>query len=100
MSPVKKMPEVGPGCHAVGEIIVAPDRSLSHPISHLKRLVAACRDMPVFIISPIFRFATSSYYSTAGRMTNFLDPDYVKIMLRDLNRVRLLLEGTQDREFF
>ncbi len=32
MSPLKKMPEVGPGCHAVGEIIVALDRSLSHPI--------------------------------------------------------------------
>jgi hypothetical protein len=38
MAPLKKIPEAGPGYHAVGELIVAPDRSLSHTISHLKRL--------------------------------------------------------------
>ncbi len=92
MAPLKKIPEAGPGYHAVGELIMAPDRSLSHSISHLKRLVAACGDRPVFLISPIFRFATSPRCSTAGHMTNFLDPDYVKVMLKDLNRIRILLK--------
>jgi hypothetical protein len=53
-------------------------------------LVAACGgDRSVFII----RFATSPCCSTAGHMTNFPDPDYNKTMLKDLNRIRLLLRS-------
>jgi hypothetical protein len=93
MSPLKKMPEAGPGYHAVGKLIIAPDRSLSNPISNLKRLVTACGDRAVFIISPIFRFVLSPCCGTAGHMSIFNDPDYVKTLLKDLNLIRLLLRS-------
>ncbi len=93
MSPLKKMPEAGPGYHAVGELIIAPDRSLCNPISNLKRLVTACGDWAVFIISPIFRFVLFPCCDTVGHMSNFNDPDYVKNLLKDLNRIRLLLRS-------
>jgi hypothetical protein len=74
--------------------LVAPDRSLSNPITNWKRLVIACGDGAVFIITPIFRFVTSPCCTASGHMTNFQDPDYVKILLKDLNRVRLLLKSS------
>jgi hypothetical protein len=95
MSTLKKIPESGSGYCAAGELIVALDRSLSNPITNLKRLVIACGDRAVFIITPILRFVTSPCSTTnSGHMTNFQDPDYVKILLKDLNRVRLLLKSS------
>jgi hypothetical protein len=54
MAPLKKLPEIGGGFHAVGELVVAPDRSLVYMMANLKQIAAACGDRPVFIVSPIF----------------------------------------------
>ncbi len=39
MLPLKKVPEIGGGFHAIGELVVEPDRSLSHTTTHLKWLI-------------------------------------------------------------
>jgi hypothetical protein len=44
MAPLKKLPEIGGGFHAVGELVVAPDRSLVYTMANLKQIVAACKD--------------------------------------------------------
>jgi hypothetical protein len=62
-------------------------------MANLKRIVAACGDRPVFIVSPIFRFTLSLCCATAGHMTNFQDPDFIKTLLKDLGRVRSLLKS-------
>jgi len=56
MAPLAKMPGGVGGYHAVSKLIVAPDRALANSISYLKRVVDACGEHPVFIISPHFRF--------------------------------------------
>ena len=68
----------GGGFHAAGDLVVATDRSLLHPVSNLKRIVEACGELPVFIVSPIFHFFLSPCCTTAGRMSNFTDPDFIK----------------------
>ncbi len=54
--------------------------------------MAACKDQAVFIVSPIFRFTLSPCCATAGHMTNFQDPDFIKTLLKDLGRIRTLLK--------
>jgi hypothetical protein len=82
MSQLKKVPECGKGFHAAGDLVVAPDRSLLHPISSLTRIVEACGEHLVFIVSPIFRFVLSPCCTTAGHMSNFTDPDFIKTLLK------------------
>ncbi len=55
---------------------------------NLKRIVAACKDQPVFIVSPIFRFTLSPCCAT-----NFQDPDFIKTLLKDRGRIRNLLKS-------
>jgi hypothetical protein len=96
MSPLNKIPESGSGYHAAGELIVAPDRSLSNPITNLKRLVIACGDPAVFYhhTSLQVRHFSLLHHQLGPKMTNFQDPNYVKVLLKDLNRVRLLLKSS------
>ncbi len=59
-----------------------------HADGNLKRIVEACGDHPVFI----FRFVLSPCCTSAGHMSNFSDPDYIKTLLKDLGRIRILLK--------
>jgi hypothetical protein len=92
MAPLSKSTGGESGYHAAGELIVAPDRALVSPINNLKRLVDACGEHPVFVISPHFRFVRGPYCYAAGHMTNFGDPDFIKEMVKDLSRVFQLLK--------
>jgi hypothetical protein len=92
MAPLAKATGGEGGYHAAGELIVAPDRALASPINNLKRLVEACGDHPVFVISPHFRFVRGPCCYTAGHMTNFGDPDFIREMVKDLSRVFQLLK--------
>jgi hypothetical protein len=92
MAPLAKGTGSESGYHAAGELIVAPDRALVSPINNLKRLVDACGEHPVFVISPHFRFVRGPCCYAAGHMTNFGDPDFIKEMVKDLNRVFQLLK--------
>jgi hypothetical protein len=86
-----KAPGGESGYHATGELIVAPDRALVNPIGNLKRLIEACGDHPVFVISPHFRFVRGLCCYAAGHMTNFGDPNFIREMVKDLSRVFHLL---------
>ncbi len=92
MAPLAKEPGGESGYHATGELIVAPDRALANPIGNLKRLIEACRDHPVFVISPHFRFVRGPCCDAAGHMTNFGDPNFIREMVKDLSRVFHLLK--------
>jgi hypothetical protein len=92
MAPLAKGTGGESGYHAAGELIVAPDRALVSPINNLRRLVDACGEHPVFVISPHFRFVRGPCCYAAGHMTNFGDPDFIKEMVKDLSRVFQLLK--------
>jgi hypothetical protein len=92
MAPLSKGSGGEIGYHAAGELIVAPDRALVSPINNLKRLIDACGEHPVFVISPHFRFVRGPCCYAAGHMTNFGDPDFIKEMVKDLGRVFQLLK--------
>jgi hypothetical protein len=92
MAPLSKGSGGETGYHAAGELIVAPDRALVSPINNLKRLIDACGEHPVFVISPHFRFVRGPCCYVAGHMTNFGDPDFIKEMVKDLGRVFQLLK--------
>jgi hypothetical protein len=78
MAPLAKATGGEGGYHAAGELIVAPDRALVNPISNLRRVIDACGDHPVFVISPHFRFVRGPCCYAAGNMTNFGDPGYIR----------------------
>ncbi len=92
MAPLAKVTGGEGGYHATGELIVAPDRALANPISNLKRVIEACGDHPVFVISPHFRFVRGPCCYAACHMTNFGDPGFIREMVKDLSRVFQLLK--------
>jgi hypothetical protein len=92
MAPLAKATGGEGGYHATGELIVAPDRALVNPIGNLKRVIEACGDHPVFVISPHFRFVRGPCCYAAGHMTNFGDPGFIREMVKDLSRVFQLLK--------
>ncbi len=92
MAPLAKATGGEGGYHAAGELIVAPDRALVNPINNLRRVIEACGDHPVFVISPHFRFVRGPCCYAAGHMTNFGDPGFIREMVKDLSRVFQLLK--------
>jgi hypothetical protein len=92
MAPLAKATGGEGGYHATGELIVAPNRALVNPIGNFKRVVEACGDHPVFVISPHFRFVRGPCCYAAGHMTNFGDPGFIREMVKDLSRVFQLLK--------
>ncbi len=74
------------GFHVVGELVVAPERALSHVHAQLKRAIDACEGHPVFIITPWPRFARTPCCSDVGHVTNFNNEDFLSSILGDLNK--------------
>jgi hypothetical protein len=94
MAPLAKATGGKGSYHAVGELIITPDRALANPISNLKRVIDACGEHLVFIISPHFRFVKGPCCYAAGHMSNFSDPGFIKEMVKDLSRILQLLKKT------
>jgi hypothetical protein len=92
MAPLGKTTGGQGGYHAVGKLIVTPDSALANPISNLKRVIEACGEHPVFIISPHFRFVKGPCCYAAGHMSNFGDPGFIREMVKDLSRIFQLLK--------
>jgi hypothetical protein len=92
MAPLAKATGGKGGYYAVGELIVAPDRALVNPISNLRRVIEACGDHPVFVISPHLTFVRGPCCYASGHMTNFGDPGFIREMVKDLSRVFQLLK--------
>ncbi len=79
------------GFHVVGELVVAPERALSHVHTQLKRAIDACEGHPVFIITPWPRFARTPCCSDSGHVTNFNNEDFLSSILGDLNKHKAAL---------
>jgi hypothetical protein len=77
--------------HVQGALVVAPDRALKNIIEQKKRLIQACGTRPVFIISPWLRFVRSPCFSELEHTANFSEPDFLKTIIADLNKLRYQL---------
>ncbi len=82
------------GFHVIGELVVAPERALSHVHTQLKRATDACEGHPVFIVTPWPRFVRTSCCSDSGHVTNFNNADFLSSILGDLNKHKAALRRT------
>jgi hypothetical protein len=79
------------GFHVQGALVVAPERALKNSLEQKKRLIEACGTHLVLIISPWPRFVRSPCCSELEHTTNFAEPDFLKTIIADLNRLRYQL---------
>ncbi len=68
--------------------MVASEKSISSSVSQLNRLICACGDRQIFILSVMPRFIIMPCCDHPGHMTNFLDENYLQTILRDLSALR------------
>jgi hypothetical protein len=57
MTQISNCVEGDDGFHVQGALIVAPDKALKFTMEQLRRMIDACGDHPVFIVSPWPRYA-------------------------------------------
>jgi hypothetical protein len=88
MNPISKCVEGDDGYHVKGALVVAPDKSLKNVLEQQGRIIKACGEHPVFIISPWPRFVRCPCCSEAEHVTNFSDPDFLNTILADLTKLR------------
>jgi hypothetical protein len=88
MAPLSQCVPKDKGFHAVGALVVAPERSISSTVTQLNRLISACGDRQGFILSVMPRFIIRPCCDHPGHMTNFLDENYLKTILPDLTSLR------------
>jgi hypothetical protein len=91
MNPISKCVEGDDGYHVKGALIVAPDRSLWLAIEQKRRIIEACGEHPVFVISPWQRYAKCPCCSELSHVTNFGDPDFISTLLADLTKLRYFI---------
>jgi hypothetical protein len=91
MTNISRSVEGDDGFHVKGALVVTPDKALKHVIDQLKRLIEACGSHPVFVISPWPRFVRCPCCSELGHTSNFSDPDFLKSIVSDLNKLRFQL---------
>jgi hypothetical protein len=88
MAPLSQCVPKDKGFHAVGALVVASERSISSTVTQLNRLITACGCRQVFILSVMPRFIIMPCCDHPGHMTNFLDENYLRTILRDLTSLR------------
>jgi hypothetical protein len=88
MAPLSQCVPKDKGYHAIGALVVASERSISASVSQLNRLICACGDRQIFILSVMPRFIIMPCCDHPGHMTNFLDENYLQTILRDLAALR------------
>jgi hypothetical protein len=88
MAPLSQCVPKDKGYHAIGALVVASEKSISSSVSQLNRLICACGDRQIFILSVMPRFIIMPCCDHPGHMTNFLDENYLQTILRDLSALR------------
>ena len=88
MAPLSQSMPKDKGYHAIGALVVASERSISSSVTQLNRLICACGDRQIFILSVMPRFIIMPCCDHPGHMTNFLDENYLQTILRDLSALR------------
>ena len=92
MSPICKSVPGDTGYHVVGELAVAPERSVNHALEQLSRIVSKCAAHPTFIISPLPRYISMPCCRNNTHITNFQDGDFFSTIFRDLTRLKHLIK--------
>jgi hypothetical protein len=88
MAPLSQCVPKDKGFHAVGALVVASERLMSSTVTQLNRLITACGCRQVFILSVMPRFIIMPCCDHPGHMTNILDENYLRTILRDLSSLR------------
>jgi hypothetical protein len=88
MNPISKCEEGDDGYHVKGALVDAPDKSLKYVLEQQGRVIEACGEHQVFVISPWPRFIRCPFCSEADHVTNFSDPDFLNTILADLPKLR------------
>ena len=92
MKPISKCVEGDSGYHVLGELAVAPERSINPGLDQLGRIVDICTGHPVYIISPIPRYISMPCCDDTEHVTNFSQADFFSTLFRDLTRLRYLVK--------
>jgi hypothetical protein len=70
--------------HVIGEIVVVHEVTLAVTVTNLKRIILACGDRKVIIITPGPRYLTQPCCCTAGHCIHLLVPESDLKMMADL----------------
>jgi hypothetical protein len=84
MVPISKCVEGDDGYHVNGALVVAPDRALQFAVDQLCRIIRELGDYPIFIISPVTRYASIPCCDAPEHVTNARDPDFLSTLISDL----------------
>jgi hypothetical protein len=79
--------------HAIGELVVAPERSMAHAVDQVNRIIEICGENPVFVISPMPRYIVGKCCGDTSHMTNFGEQNYVHTLIVDLEKQRRSLRA-------
>jgi hypothetical protein len=76
------------GYHVNGALVVAPDRALQFAVDQLCRIIRELGDYPIFIISPVTRYASIPCCDAPEHVTNARDPDFLGTLISDLTKLK------------
>ncbi len=78
--------------HVIGEIVVVHEVTLATAITNLKRIILACGDRKVIIITPGSRYLSQPCCCTDGHCIHLLVPESGLMMMADLARLHLFIQ--------
>jgi hypothetical protein len=88
MVPISKCVEGDDGYHVNGALVVAPDRALQFAVDQLCRIIRELGDYPIFIISPVTRYASMPCCDSPEHVTNARDRDFLSTLISDLTKLK------------
>jgi hypothetical protein len=78
--------------HVIGEIVVVHEVTLAAAVTNLKRIILACGDRKVIIVTPGPRYLSSPCCCAAGHCTHILIPESGLKMMADLARLHIFIQ--------
>jgi uncharacterized membrane protein YgcG len=78
--------------HVIGEIVVVHEVTLAAAVTNLKRIILACGDRRVIIITPGPRYLTQPCCCAAGHSVHILVPEAGLKMMSDLARLHTFIQ--------
>jgi len=78
--------------HVIGEIVVVHEVTLAAAVTNLKRIILACGDRKVIIITPGPRYLSQPCCCAAGHCTHILIPESGLKMMADLARLHVFIQ--------
>jgi len=78
--------------HVVGEIVVVHEITLAAAVTNLKRIILACGDRRIIIITPGPRYLSQPCCCSNEHCTHLLIPESGLKMMSDLSRLHLFIQ--------